>query len=59
MSGQIASARAQFWSWFSAPSPPMNVFTSGMSIFSAASMTCLRWPITVSRCAGSGWSGLG
>ena len=29
MSGQISSARSQFWSWSSAPSPPMNVLTSG------------------------------
>ena len=59
MSGQTSRAASQFWSWFFEPSPPMNVFTSGMSIFSAASMTSLRWPMTDSRWAGSGWSGLG
>ena len=46
MSGQTRSASSQFSSWFFAPSPPMNVLTSGTSIFSAAAMTCLRWPMT-------------
>ena len=59
ISGQTRSASSQFWSWFFAPSPPMNVFTSGTSIFSAARITCFRWPITCSRWAGSGWSGFG
>ena len=36
MSGQTRSASSQFSSWFFAPSPPMNVLTSGRSIFSAA-----------------------
>ena len=36
MSGQTRRASSQFWSWFFAPSPPMNVFTSGTPIFSAA-----------------------
>ena len=52
MSGQTRSASSQFSSWFFAPSPPMNVFTSGTSIFSAASMTCLRWPMTVGAVLG-------
>jgi len=34
----------------------MNVFTSGTSIFSAASITSLRWPMTEARCSGSGFS---
>ena len=59
MSGQTRSASSQFSSWFFAASPPMKVFTSGTSIFSAASMTSLRWPMTWARCSGSGWSGLG
>ena len=59
MSGQTRRASSQFWSWFFDPSPPMNVFTSSMSIFSAASITCLRWPMTDARCSGSGCSGLG
>jgi len=59
MSGQTRSASSQFWSRFFAPSPPMNVFTSGTSIRSAATMTSRRWPMTCSRWAGSGWSGFG
>jgi hypothetical protein len=59
ISGQIRSASSQFWSWVFAASAPMNVLTMGTSIFSAAVITCLRWPMTVSRWAGSGWSGFG
>ena len=59
MSGQTRSASSQLASWSFAPSPPMNVLTSGTSIASAAVMTCLRWPMTSARCAGSGWSGFG
>src|SRR3990172_1873878 len=59
MSGQTRSSSSQFWSWCFAASPPMNVFTSGTSIFSAAVITCLRWPMTRSRGSGSGGGGWG
>ena len=59
MSGQTRSASSQFSSWVFVLSAPMNVFTSGTSIFSAAVITCFRWLMTVARCSGSGWSGFG
>ena len=59
MSGQTVSAASQFWSGVLAASPPMKVLTSGTPMRLAAVMTCLRWPMTCSRWAGSGCSALG
>ena len=59
MSGHTRRASCQFSSWFFAPSPPMNVLTSGTPIFWAATMTALRWSMTCRAVGGSGCSGLG
>ena len=59
ISGQTFSASCQLTSTVFEASPPQKVLTTGTPILAASTITFFRWPITASRCAASGCSGLG